>query len=357
MKITIPAKQYKELLASASAAGIKPRSPETRTIIEPGKITLHNGECFLSLLVGEYHEGLRVTLHGLPPKVTGKGAVEIIAEDDGVTVSWVDGVPRSETMALAETGSFAETPNKWQESLGIWAALAECAPHTDKDATRFTLRGIQIRNGSLAATDARTLIIRQVDVAPPESKDSADNPQWPIVPAQKIIGRKSLPISEIAFSGNMVHFRGGEWELSMRCLEGRFPRADDVLIEDFSAHIDISAKQAAELAKLLRKLPTTETAGPRRLVYAVAYGGYPLQIVNVESRVVVSVGDCDGSAWVYINADLLARVLDSGAGRLSIRDEFTQAQYATESSKLALMCTSSGEKEPPVTDGFTTINP
>jgi hypothetical protein len=181
--------------------------------------------------------------------------------ESGVLVRWTDkGVPRQIEAAIdcKSTFSFPELPQTTVANGPVlWSALRDAVTTADPSSTRYALGCVQLRGelGRVDATDGRQVLTH--------SGFSFGWEDEVLIPALPVLGCRELDLGEVAVGRTEDHvvFRVGQWSVSVRIRkEGRFPKIDSILPNQFAArsHVQLSQNDAASLADVLPRLPTND---------------------------------------------------------------------------------------------------
>ncbi len=176
-------------------------------------------------------------------------------------VRWTDqGVPRQIDVAVdcKSTFSFPELPQTTVANGPVlWSALRDAVATADPSSTRYALGCVQLRGdlGRIDATDGRQVLTH--------SGFSFGWEDEVLIPALPVLGCRELDLGEVAVGRTEEHvvFCVGPWSVSVRISkEGRFPKIDSILPNQFAArsHVQLSQNDAASLADVLPRLPAND---------------------------------------------------------------------------------------------------
>ena len=236
-----------------------------------------------------------------------------------VTIGWIDrGVPQMIDRAIPATlkePTWPELPITFKANPPeLWTALRQGLASTDRLSSRYALGCLQLRGskGEIAATDGQQILTQAGFEFP-----------WPndlLIQGSSLLGSKELDSREsvgVGQAGQWVTLSIGNWVISLKISDGRFPRIDDCIpaVGTLNSHLTLSPADAEFLAHALPSLPkqdeqhdpVTLDLNGRVLVRAKADGPTrATELVLTNSRL-------DGEPVVmHSNRKFLARALELG---------------------------------------------
>lgn len=181
-----------------------------------------------------------------------------IRSDDAVELVWHDhGVPRSSEQIQPQPKE--ESFPEWSETTAsndteLWSGLADAVASTDAEATRYALGCLHARGaiGTVEATDGHQALV-QTGFRFGFDEDV-------LIPATKLLGCAELyaPTGfRVGRTEKHVDFELGEWRLTLRIQDGRFPKLDQILPSGVAVKstLELSDHDARFLRETIPRLP------------------------------------------------------------------------------------------------------
>lgn len=186
------------------------------------------------------------------------------AGERGITVAWADrGIPRQAAFEAPKPPphEFPEVPSHFRPNEpGLWQALRDALPVTDRESSRFALGCLHLRGklGRIDATDGRHVLTQ-----------AGFHFGWPddvLLPANNVLGCRELDLGApvgIGHQGDWIGFSVENWLVMVAVQkEGRFPKIDDILPDPATSpsRLELSPADAAFLSEALPRLPNENPA-------------------------------------------------------------------------------------------------
>ncbi|MBA4020719.1 MAG: hypothetical protein C0483_26475 [Pirellula sp.] len=211
-------------------------------------------------LVGSFDAAQHHLPIGALDAFDGKGDDLVTLEagsENSTTVSWTDrGVPRQALLDGAHVLPFLEVPKSFvPNEPGLWSALHDALPVTDRESTRYALGCLHLRGklGRIDATDGRHVLT--------QAGFQFDWTDDVLLPANGILGCRALDFGqpiEVGRAGDWVGFCIGPWLVMVAVQkEGRFPKIDDIIPkpEAATSRLELSTEDATFFGDMIPRLP------------------------------------------------------------------------------------------------------